>query len=591
MAKKKTRSNSTRLSALLAGLVDDETPNEDYPPYLSDTEAMPFANRRRRPPPRRPDSPLTEQVSNHFPKYNGPNITLPPGGIGTFSRNYSDTSSAMTQRAPRVHSSGAIRTRPVRVSLDHDLTFMLLRNLKSTDLKSARLVCKKWDILASAIMAIPTSRRLDELLKIMGPTSHHQQPNEQVFMLDFNVYDVAIEKLNAFIASARGVRKLDLDFPHLRQTDATVLTSSSAIAPEVFMSLSVISKKASNRLFSNLKELVISGDLFSISPYAFTPLFFPPSTQTLTISNLGRVSIQTVFGYLSSIASGVREVIVFGDSDTAKMFNSFAASVLEEAPGVRELKCQGLIDQWGFLQALAKGCPNLEKLHVTYGSCSESSNSRWRNVKFPSLQSLTLLHVPEAQKFRSKAISHFMNNLQCLILKGNFFVGDEWIGLLCKGLPKLRSLILEGQYADITVDALRCGEWNASHPLASLRIPIDGSNFKGKHSHMELPRELESLSLNVVNLHKDRVARLAATISSACPTDTTVTFTGSPSDAVSYLGSVFEILHTGKRESEMKMTGVICSLKEELNELRAMYQQVVNERDVAVRERKPLKFS
>ncbi|KAG8938304.1 hypothetical protein FRC03_007427, partial [Tulasnella sp. 419] len=282
---------------------------------------------------------------------------------------------------------------PSPVAWEYDLAFIVLRNLESKNLKSARLVCKRWDVLCSAIMDLPATRRLDELLEILGPVKRDQD-SQEVFMLDFDIYDVPQEKLNAFIASARSVRKLDLDFTKGNSTE-----SIPTIAPEVFMALSVVKNQLSHdqSLFGNLKELVISQYLFPICQYAFTSVLFPPSMQTLTVSNLGRVSIQTVFGYLATIAPHIGEVRVFGDAEIVKKFKSFTASKLEAVRGIRRLECKGLTNEWGFLQALSGGCPNIEKLHVEYGSCSENSESKWRNVKFPSLQSLTLLHVPDAQ--------------------------------------------------------------------------------------------------------------------------------------------------------------------------------------------------
>ncbi|KAG8920531.1 hypothetical protein FRC02_000844 [Tulasnella sp. 418] len=105
---------------------------------------------------------------------------------------------------------------------------------------------------------------------------------------------------------------------------------------------------------------------------------------------------------------------------------------------------------------------------------------------------------------------------------------------------------------------------------------------------MQLPRNLESLSLNVFSLRQDLIPQLAATISSSCPTDATVTFTGSSTEAISSLETAFHTWHSWKKELEMRMMDAMRSIKEELKELREMYQQVVNERDMAMRERKTL---
>ncbi|KAG8941521.1 hypothetical protein FRC03_004383 [Tulasnella sp. 419] len=537
---------------------------------------------------------------------------------------------------------------PTPVAWEHNLAFVVLKNLETTDLKSVRLVCKRWDVLCSAIMDFPAVRRLDELLGILGSTKYRLDSDEQVFTLDFDVYEVALGKLNAFIASARGVRKLVLDFT--QPTKKTSVDSIPTVAPEVFMALSMITKKNNlshhHSLFGNLKELVISQYLFPICQYVFTSVFFPQSIQTLTISNLGSVSIQTVFGYLSTIASNIGELRVFVDAEVAKKFKSFAISNLETIQGIRRLECKGVSNEWSFLQALSGGCPNLEKLHVEYGPCSESSESKWRNVKFSSLQSLTLLHVPETQmgnmvsffqkatfnciaslevslqgdfppdagesllstlssahgSLQSLSISsterdmpwqwgHFgiitqLKNLQHLVLKGSFIIEDAWLGLLCQGLPKLNSLALEGNYAHLTVNALRWCTRETHHPLTKLTVPIDGSVFKGQPSAMQLPRNLESLSLNVFSLRQDLIPQLAATISSSCPTDATVTFTGSSTEAISSLETAFHTWHSWKKESEMRMMDAMRSIKEELKELREMYQLVVNERDMAMRERK-----
>ncbi|KAG8920532.1 hypothetical protein FRC02_000845 [Tulasnella sp. 418] len=117
---------------------------------------------------------------------------------------------------------------------------------------------------------------------------------------------------------------------------------------------------------------------------------------------------------------------------------------------------------------------------------------------------------------------------------------------------------------------------------------VDGSIFQGQPSIMELPRNLGSLSLNLFNLRQELIPQLAATISSACPAIATVTFTGSPTEAVSSLESAFHTLHSWRRESEMRTVEAMRLIKEELKELREMYQQVVNERDMVMRERKSL---
>ncbi|KAG8941520.1 hypothetical protein FRC03_004382 [Tulasnella sp. 419] len=119
-------------------------------------------------------------------------------------------------------------------------------------------------------------------------------------------------------------------------------------------------------------------------------------------------------------------------------------------------------------------------------------------------------------------------------------------------------------------------------------MPINGALFNGQPSIMELPKNLETLSLNVLRLRQDLIPQLAATISSACPAIATVTFTGSPTEAVSSLESAFHTLHSWRRESEMRTVEAMRLIKEELKELREMYQQVVNERDMVMRERKTL---
>ncbi|KAG8942312.1 hypothetical protein FRC03_003331, partial [Tulasnella sp. 419] len=226
------------------------------------------------------------------------------------------------------------------------------------------------------------------------------------------------------MANAKAIKKLDLNFT--QETNVNSAESVPTIGPEVFMALSLVNKNKLSHdqiLFGNLKELVISQYLFPICQYVFTSVLFPPSIQTLTISNLGRVSIQTVFGYLSTIAPHIEEVRLFGDADTVKKFKSFTASKLEAVQGIRRLECKGLTNEWGFLQALSGGCPNLERLHVEYVSYSESSEPKWRNVKFPSLQSLTLFHVPDAQvgnmvSFLQNATFNCIKSLEVSFHKG-----------------------------------------------------------------------------------------------------------------------------------------------------------------------------
>ncbi|KAG8942482.1 hypothetical protein FRC03_003168 [Tulasnella sp. 419] len=551
---------------------------------------------------------------------------------------------------PEDHSSTAI-TQAVPIVWEYDLAFMVLRNLSLTHLKSARLVCKRWDVLVSAIMEVPTTRRLDELLNILGPTKHHLDTNGRVLMLGFNIYRVTREKRDAFLASARGVRKLDLALTRPKQTAGTLVGSVRAIAPEVFMALSVVCKKSNihhYNLFNNLQELTISEDLFSVCPYAFTPTFFPPSVQTLNISNLGHVSIQTVFEYLSSIASYIKELKIHNHRESAKLFKPLSASYLEAVSGIQGLECKGLTNEWDFLQALAGGCPNLKGLQVEYGSCGERTESTWRSEKFPSLQFLTLLHVPEVQAsnmvlffqktifccisslevsfqgylpsdtldlflctlssrqggLQSLSISNTnadtswtrnrfellmgLPKIQYLSLNGYFSAGDEQLRILCEGLPKLRSLVLEGYSADITVNALRCCNPETNHPLVNLRMHINGNSFKQEPSLMELPRDLETLSLNIEDLREDLVAQLAARISSTCPANAAVTFTGSSAEAISSLESVFHTLHTWRRESELRTIDAMRSIRNQLTDLSVMYRHVVHERDIAVQERRAL---
>ncbi|KAG8943339.1 hypothetical protein FRC03_002543 [Tulasnella sp. 419] len=201
------------------------------------------------------------------------------------------------------------------------------------------------------------------------------------------------------------------------------------------------------------------------------------------------------------------------------------------------------------LGALSTNNDSLQSLHLSLPSLPSAStpgmvHASWSSVHFQLLLGL--------------------KNLQYLKLRGPFDADDDQSKVLCQGLTELKSLILEGETTNFTVDALKCCDQGSDHPLTNLTIPIDGSEI-GKHdSLMELPRNLKSLSIHLLNAREDKAMQLAAAISSACP--------GNTSEAIGDENDECAAINQGR----------------ELKELREMYQQVAAERDVAVRERKTL---
>ncbi|KAG8920530.1 hypothetical protein FRC02_000843 [Tulasnella sp. 418] len=596
-------------------------------------------------PPRSPPLPMVAQRSKDSPPSKSPE-----------SHKYEPES---TSRASQVCTEHHF---PKDVPRNHllsecGLLFTILNLLEPGELVSMRLVSKPWDMIISAILDLPISTPLGQLLTLLGPVRQDHNEIPSTIMLDFNIYQISSSKLSAFSGVCRATRKLDLDLSFYHPVETSAVDAIHMIGSEIFMALTILCKKVApsqSSFFNNLQELIVGQELFSMCSYAFTPMFLPPSIRILTLKNWGRFNIQTVFGYLSSVAPHIQELKIFSQFITST--NPFETFDLEVVPGIRSLECIGLTNGWGFLAALARGCPNLERLHVNFGYYhgTETAHTKWRKVRYPALKTLNFLGCSISQEsemvsFLRRAIFgslssveiefprglwtetispvlgalssnsdslqslqlslplasstpayhaswssiHFqfllgLKNLQYLKLRGPFGADDDQFKLLCQGLTQLKSLILEGETTSFTVDALRCCDPDTDYPLTNLTIPINGSEFSKHGSLMELPGNLKSLSIYIYDLQEDKTVQLAAAISSACPGNASVSFSGSSPRLISSLESVFYSMHAWRRQSETRTMKALESFKGELRELREMYQQVVAERDVAIQERKTL---
>ncbi|KAG8922145.1 hypothetical protein FRC02_012113 [Tulasnella sp. 418] len=445
--------------------------------------------------------------------------------------------------------------------------------------------------------------------------------------LNINPYVVSTERLKAFRISAQAVKLLHLS-----------LNDHYYIAPEVFMALSLLFRKASlqtDAVFSNLQNLIISQDLDRICPYAFTPMFFPPSIRALTISNIGRVTLQTVFGCIASVGAQIETLSICG-SVTSRCSTQLVE--LEEVRSIRILELKKMMVDQTLFKALSRGCPKLERLHIhhalfdnnwshqttfqnfqslTFGDVNPSTASNLADLlsksKFNGLRSLHIsfrsttsrlkesdlkellqaLKPLNGDELRSLALSlsetwawitpldalpalEHLEELEIKVPKGYMIMTDEKFKEWCRKMRGLKSLIIDAEDTSLTVNALNFWSPGCSHSLNDLNIPITASTSLRPTTSMTLPPTLSTLRLKVTGLKAKDVGPLAALLTLSCPPNAVLHVEGPPWDLKSSLQSTFQTLHTWKNEME-------GSLKSKLH-------RAEQDRDSAIRERSALEI-